>query len=473
MFFGRKQELELLERAYASEKSELVVLFGRRRIGKSSLVHTFAGRKPDFIFFEGIEGESTRTQIKHVTNSLRRQTKDPLLANVAFSSWDDLLSYITERVLSPRSTHKKILFLDELPWLAAGRRKLVGLLKYYWDNHWKKQKVMLILCGSLTAFMANKVIASKALYGRVSIEILLRHLAPSEARQFFRNKRSTEEVLRYLLIFGGIPKYLEEIDLSRSLAQNLNQLCFSKNSPMSREVERIFYSQFKEPQTYLRIVKLLNTKICSMKEIGQRLSIASGGGLRQYLRNLEAVEIIRSFCPFGSPPTSKLRKFTLSDEYLLFFFKYVEPNLRTIAQSRSTRLFETLTRDSLDSWLGFAFERFCLKYAADLAEAMGFGERLLFAAPYFERGDSRFQIDLLFQRSDKVITICEIKHHGRPITTKVIPEVERRCSLLKVPRGHTVERALVSLYGPDTALRDAGYFHHYLTLKELLGIGRR
>ena len=308
MFAGRTEELSALEAAYASHKSELVVVYGRRRVGKSSLVSRFCEGKPEHLTFEAIEGEQTRGQIAHFAGTLREQTRDPLLADVAFKSWDNVFAYLTERIVNAASRKTKlILFIDELPWMAAGRGKLVGLLKYYWDNHWKARNVMLILCGSVASFMVKRVIKSKALYGRITLEMLLLGLQPHEATALFRKKRSNEEILRYLLIFGGIPKYLEEIDLNRSFNQNLNRLCFSKTSPMRREIERIFYSQFRESGVYLKIVGLLNNRICSMDEISSRLSISSGGGLKLYLNNLEDAEIIRSFVPFGRPITSKLR----------------------------------------------------------------------------------------------------------------------------------------------------------------------
>ncbi len=471
MFVGRTEELSALEGAYASQKNELVVLYGRRRIGKSCLISEFLKDKPDSFLFEAVEGAQTREQIAHFTETLKKQIRDPLLLDVKFSSWENVFSYITERVVkSPSRKGKIVLFMDELPWMAAGRGRLVSLLKYYWDNHWKDQGVMLVLCGSVASFMVKRVLKSKALYGRITLEILLRGLNPDEVALLFQGKRSQEEVLKYQLIFGGVPKYLEEIDLNRSFNQNMNRLCFSRTSPMCREMDRIFYSQFKESRIYMKIVELLNGRICTMEEISSTLSIASGGGLKLYLTNLEDAEMIRSFVPFGRSNTSKLRKYTLMDEFALFFFKYMQPCLLMLTETSSPRMFETMVNDGFESWLGFSFERFCVKRAGYLAKRMGFADVVLAAAPYFERGDLAFQIDLLYKRSDKVITLCEIKHRNAPITTKIIPEMERKCSLFRMPRGFSLETALISLYGPDTALRDAGYFNHFLVLDDVLGV---
>jgi len=137
----------------------------------------------------------------------------------------------------------------------------------------------------------------------------------------------------------------------------------------------------------------------------------------------------------------KIRK-----QFLIFDFNYIKPNERVISESNSGRLFETLTRKGFDSWLGFAFERFCLKNASLLAQVMEFDQDMLLAAPYFGRKDKYFQIDLLFKRADHVITVCEVKHQNSKIGTKVIPEMERKCGLLKTPRGYAMEKALISLY---------------------------
>lgn len=309
--------------------------------------------------------------------------------------------------------------------MAAGRNRLVSLLKYTWDTQWKNRRVLLILCGSVASFMVNKVVHSKALYGRIGSEILLKGLPPDEAALLFKKRRGDEEILNYLLVFGGVPKYLEEIRLDRSFAQNMNRLCFSWGAPMLQEVDKIFFSQFREADTYRRIAVLLKDRSLPMREIGARVGIPSGGGLRQYVENLENAEIVRSIVPFGRETDSRLKRWALSDEFLCFYFHFMAPALRTIRETDSSRLFERLTADRFDVWLELAFERFCLKHAGLLARKMGFEEEMISASPLFGRGVPGFQIDLLFTRSDKVITLCEIKHHNAPVTTKIIPEVER------------------------------------------------
>ena len=167
MFIGRKNELKLLEDAYATNKSCLAVIYGRRRIGKSSLVRQFSLNKPYFFSFEAVENEDTEGQIQHFTSLLKEQVNDSSLSNIKFKNWRDVFTYLTDKLIKRRSKKKLVIFLDEFQWMAAGRNKLVSLVKYFWDNRWKYNHVMLILCGSVASFMVKRVLTSKALYGQL------------------------------------------------------------------------------------------------------------------------------------------------------------------------------------------------------------------------------------------------------------------------------------------------------------------
>ena len=469
MFIGRINELEILEEAHSSDKSELVVIYGRRRIGKSSLVNVFLENKINFLIFEAIEGESTKGQIKHFTELLRKQVDDFILENVTFQDWSKFFYYLTEKVINKKTKTKKVIFFDELQWMAAGRARLISLLKFFWDSHWKNNDVMLILCGSIASFMINKVLKSKALYGRTTIEMHLKGFEIREANKFFKKKRGKEECLKYMMIFGCVPKYLEQLNLNLSFPQNINKLCFSATGIMFQEINRIFYNQFKEARTYRTIAELLKDGNYSFNEIAAKLNMASGGGLKLYLENLEAAEMVRSIIPLGKGINTKAKKYTLSDEFLIFYFKYMDKNRAVIEQNVSSKLFELLTKDSFEPWLGFAFEKFCLKHSRFIAGLMGFQDEVLLASPYFEKNDKCFQIDLIYKRADNIFVICEIKHQNKEVTTEIIPEMERKCNLFKVPRGYAIEKALISLYGPDSSLKKSQYFHHSVTLDDMLG----
>ncbi len=470
MFIGRTAELKLLETAYVSERAELAVIYGRRRIGKSALVAKFLAGKPQAFSFEALEDDNTPTQLSHFTRRLAGYLKEPLLEETAFKDWDSAFEYFTRHVLLNKKRGAKcIIFLDELQWMAAGKNALVALLKYYWDNHWKQHPVMLILCGSVSSFMIKNVLRSKALYGRTTLEINLKGLQPAEAYALLGKKRSIEEVLKYLLVFGSVPKYLEQIDVHRSFDENINSSCFSKNGSMLGEADKIFHSQFRTPATYFRIIRLLADSFCTSKDIGTRAGIKSGGGLSGYIDNLIHADLVVPFVPFDKNDSAKSVKYALNDEFLHFYLKYIKPNLQLIERSRSSKIFETIAGTGFDSWLGFAFERFCHKYAGLIANIMGFGDEVVKAGPLFGKTDERFQIDLIYKRTDKVVVVCEIKHRAGEISTVVIPDMQRKCALLHTPRGFTIQKALISLYGPDKALADSRFFDYFVRIGDFFG----
>ncbi|MCK5809177.1 hypothetical protein KAH37_09355, partial [bacterium] len=291
---------------------------------------------------------------------------------------------------------------------------------------------------------------------------------PNESAKLFKNRRSREEVLKYLLVFGGVPKYLEEINLKQSFNQNMNSLCFSVNSSMIKEIDKIFYAQFRDAEIYVQIVRLLRDSLLTHTEIAAKCGKKSGGSLKKILQHLEDAEIIRAHFTFDRNWNAKYKKYKLSDEYLTFFFKYMNPYLKTIAAGEQSKLFEMMVESSFSVWLGFAFEKFCLKHAFYLAEKMGFADQVIAYAPYFRKEDEGFQIDLIYKRVDKVITICEMKYHAKPIGVSVVKEMERKINLLKKPRGFTVEKALISLYGPDKHLESMGYFDYSLTIDDII-----
>jgi hypothetical protein len=271
----------------------------------------------------------------------------------------------------------------------------------------------------------------------------------------------------YLLTFGGIPKYLNEIDTRKSFDQNINTLLFTEGGFLVNDYQKVFYSQFKEYQTYEAIVRCLKSQPCTLEEIAHQLKMSSGGGVRSYLRNLEKASFVTSFIPYDKPSSSKLIKYKLTDPYLRFYFKYIEPHHKLITANRSRNLFTELVKPHWQPWLGYAFENYCVTHAMSLAKIMGFESHVIHFGPYFKRGDEGFQVDLIFVRNDRVITVCEIKFYDKPVPITVVHEMDKKCRLIAIPKGYTLEKALISRAGPEKALRELEYFHHYVEVSDL------
>lgn len=461
-FIGRTRQLQQLESLWSSPQSQLVVVYGRRRIGKSKMLEHFCEGKIHFQF-EALERRQKKEQVEHFLDQLKKQYPHKILEHTQATNWKEALDLFTV-VLEESSTRKVVVF-DEFQWMASQRTELVSLLKFYWDKFWKNKNVMLILCGSIASFMVNKVLKSKALYGRFNYDLKLKGLEPREVLQMLKLKRSPEEALLYQLILGGVPKYLELIDVRRSFDQNINRLLFVANGVLLNELERIFYSQFKDHQIYTKIVKLLSQGPMSLDEISKKLKIPSGGGLKSYLDNLILADFAQDQVPFGKKINSKLKKYKLRDEYLSFYFKFVEPHLGLIQKNDGNKdLFSRLVKPTWKPWVGLAFENFCLKNALFLAEKMGFED---YVEDFGSYSGLSTQIDLIFKRTDKVIVLCEVKFHEQALTTSLIPEMEKKIKNFEVPKGYTLEKALISLHGADKSLLNSEYFHHVLSIEDI------
>lgn len=467
---GRKKELNILRDLLITEKAKIVCVYGRRRIGKSFLIEN-AFKGENFLKFEGLEREQTDIQIRQFTKDLANQTGDVLLGKVKNIEWVDIFDKLTE-VLKNRKK-KTVILIDEFQWLAAQKTILVSLFKKYWDQEWSKCKVIFVLCGSISSYMVKKVIKSKALYGRIDLEINLGPLTLKECALFLP-KRSKEEILKYYLTFGGVPKYWTLIAANKSYEQNMEKIFLQKEGYLFNDYEKIFYSQFKEPKIYEAIVAILVAGPLTLEEIAKKLNKKSSGSLKSYLDNLSLAGFLMSYSPFDKSETSKLKKYKISDEYVRYYFKFIKENQRIIKNNQINKpLFQRIIQSKWEVWSGFAFENFCLKNAMYLASKLEFDEYVESFGPYFNRAKeldnkgSGFQIDLLFKRSDKVITLCEVKYMQKPITANVISSVEEKSNRLQIPRGYVLEKVLITVCGADEGLIQSKYFNHILKIDDL------
>jgi len=377
---GRKIELKHLDSLYASKDAKICVIYGRRRIGKSYLIKHWCHHK-QAIYIEGIEGQHSHYQINIFKEQLATFLKEPRLMKIQFKDWKALLDEFTECLKTEKlKKTKTILILDEIQWLAAGQSKLISLLKHYWDTHWSQLNFMLIICGSVASYVVEKVIKSKALYGRISSQLLLTELPPNESAMLL-NKRGQDEVLKYLMLLGGVPKYLIEINQKKSFNENIAELCFKQTGFFYNEMEKIFYSQFREAKTYSKIVEALADRPLSLGEICKKLKVPSSGGIKNYVSILEMARLIRSYTPVNQT-SNKYKRYKLFDEFLIFYFKFIKPSQNLISESTNINIFKSRVLPIWRPWLGIAFERFCHKNAFHLATCAGFQNEILAFGPY-------------------------------------------------------------------------------------------
>jgi len=469
MFIGRKYELGIIKQAIISNRAELGIVYGRRRIGKSTLLQQAAPDKKT-LYLEALQGVSLKKQIEHFTFQLSKQTNTPI---ILARNWHEAFDALTSHIEKGRW----YIVFDEFPWMAAGRSELVALFKYYWDNYWKKNvKLTAVICGSVANFILNHIVHSKALHNRKTFEIKLEPLTAAESKLFFKNMRSEFEIAKFLMIFGGIPKYLEQIDPHTSFVNNIDRLCFQKNSFFIEEFETIFKEQFKVINTYERITRVLAHSGYSKKELSDKLKIGSGGGLTDYLKTLEQADFVKIFTPVTplKKQKGKTKKNVLWDEWLRFYFRYMEPNKKIIHLNTNPGLFEKITGKSLDIFFGISFEQLCMKNLPALLNSIGCDvHQIVNFGPFFrqrsrsEPSQQGLQIDILLHRRGQVLTLFECKYSANPISASVISEIERKIKFLKAPRNYTVEKVLITASGVTTGLQNRDYFHHILGLEDI------
>ncbi len=462
---ARANETNWLNSDFAAKASTLIVCYGRRRIGKSYLLDQHLEKKSGFKF-EGVEGLSARQQIELFASELQKKYKITESKKQSLKTWDACLFELTAQL--KKEKNKKVIFFDEFQWMAVGRGSLVSLLKKYWDNDWKKLKLQVVLCGSISSYMVHKVIKSKALYGRITAQLQIGFLKIEENSLFFKRNISDIDKLKYVSVFGGIPKYLIDINQSQSFEQNIQNLFLKKEATLRNEYERIFYSQFKEHQFYEKVVELLSTGPKSLVQIAESLRMKSGGGLKSYLTNLENAQFITSYYSNPNNQKSKLISYRVTDPLMYFHLFFIKNNIKIIENSKNpVETYNKIIRKKIDTYIGLAFENFCRITAYELAEKMNFSDKIISFGPFYQKNE--FQIDLVYFRNDNVIVICEIKYTDKPTSASVIIETEKKIHhmQLKFPN-YTFHKALISACGADKKLIASDYFDYILTAKEIM-----
>ncbi|MBI2343456.1 MAG: AAA family ATPase [Deltaproteobacteria bacterium] len=470
-FSGRDFERKKLARLAHAGEASIIVVYGRRRVGKTELIEQ-TYRKRNILKFEGIEGGSEQQQRQQVLWQLSEYLHDPLIAKLRLTTWTELFQLISQQTAKGVWT----LFFDEVQWLAAYRTRFVAELKFVWDNYFRQNSsLLLILCGSSPSFIINKVLHSKALYNRSQHEIPLQEFILEDARAFLKKPRSLRETMDAMLTVGGIPEYLKYLDADSSVFLGLCKETFTQGAFFSNEYQRIFSSSLANHPDYIKVIRMLSRRPhATRNDIARSLRTTTGGYLTQILRDLELCGFITKYVPFQLGAESLVVRYHISDAYLQFYFKFVEPHVEEIQMGRfNQNPTRPLNRETYDQWLGFGFERFCRRHHHRVAHVLGFDAVSYTSGAFFNREVDRakrgFQIDLVFERKDKVYTVCEIKYGRSPVTKRVIHDVEQKLRRFPNTRRYTLEKVLITAQGVEPALERAAYFDRVMTLEDLFG----
>lgn len=456
---GREKEIKELSDLYYSGKAEFVAIYGRRRVGKTFLVDETFREKITFRHagLSPIEKESNKNglkeQLQHFYYSLQtfglRGQKCP-------SSWMEaffLLSQLLESKDDGKS--RQVIFLDELPWMDTPRSGFITAFEGFW-NTWAchRNNLMLVVCGSANSWMLDNLVNNHGgLYGRTTYEIKLSPFNLSECEEYFNKngfKMSRYDIVQSYMIFGGIPFYLGYMNKRLSLAQNVDELFFKRGARLAGEYDRLFSSVFSNPEEMKTLVKVISERRAGFtrKDILKKAGFDGGGSFTKMLDALEASDFIERYVPFGEGKRNTC--FRLTDPFCLFYLKFVDG--RKEIDDNFWR--NNVTSASVNSWRGFAFEGVCFRHIPQIKHALGISGVVTSQSSWALRGDDNVegtQIDMLVDRNDNVVNMCEMKFYNEEfsVSKSYHAVLVHRQNVLSgmLPRRKAIYSTLITTYG--------------------------
>lgn len=412
---GRKEEVKTLKKALNSRKSEFIAVYGRRRVGKTFLIREFFNNTFDFQL-SGLANANTRQQLSNFHTAFLKQSGQTAPEQLP-ENWFQAFQLLSGYLESIEEKRKKVIFLDELPWLDTPRSDFIMALEHFW-NSWAsaRKDILLITCGSAASWVINKLIKAKGgLHNRVTVRMKINPFTLGETEKLLKargNVLDRYQLIQLYMTMGGIPFYLDLISPDKSAWQNVEELCFRENGFLGTEFPILFQSLFSNARRHEEIITALSKKRKGMnrKEISKATGLTSGGGLTRLLRELEESGFITSYTPFDKKVKNTV--FRLSDFFSMFYMRFMKNN-RNYDEGVWVN---ALDNPAHRAWAGYTFEQVCLAHIPQIKKALGISGIVSHASSWQSLDEERgAQIDLLIDRRDRVINICELKYAGAPL----------------------------------------------------------
>ena len=468
-FVGRARELCLLHQISTKNESSIITVYGRRRVGKTELIQKAYGDRT-LLKFEGIEGQSDAFQRKTFLTTLAKYTGDAALNYAETANWFQVFDLLAPYVKQGSVT----IFLEELQWMANYESELIGCIKYAWDNYFKSNpNLILILCGSSASFIIKEVVQSRALYNRSSYEIPLLPFTLDETKEFFGIAASKNYVMDAYLSVGGIPEYLKKLKNETSVYLGLMKNSFYKESAFRFEFDKIFVSSFKDNPNYRKTIEFLSKKrFASRPEILKFLEKSSGGNISNVIEDLELCQIINSYTPFNQPESQLLKRYEISDPFIQYYIKFIKPEINQIEKNQFLQNPErAMPVDLWKQFLGYSFERFCKYNTEAIAKILGFNGIQYKVGSFYSKvtksNDPGFQIDLIYARSDKVMTVCDIKYKDERYDLNDANGFLKSLEQLPKENNRYVQKVLISSSDPTETVLSNGCFDRVIKIEDL------
>jgi AAA+ ATPase superfamily predicted ATPase len=401
---GREQEINKLNEIKDKKDASLIAIYGRRRIGKTFLIRNYF---KDEIIFEitGLYKGTPKDQLENFRNELDKNFN--FLETKKINTWLAAFQVLENVIKSNESKKKRVIFIDEFPWIASKGSKFLMAFENFWNQFASQQKnLIIVICGSAASYMVKNIIKNKGgLHNRLTESIRLLPFTLKETASYLKAnqvKYSLYDIAQLYLIIGGVPHYLNKIKPTESVAQNIDRLCFQQNGELAIEFNMLFASLFDNSEKHLLIVKTLATSLRGLtrNELLEKTGLPSGGDTSSKLEELIQSGFMEEYTFYKNK--SHLKRYRLTDEYSQFYLKYISKN----KQNGPGTWINIQKSQSFKSWSGFSFENLCLKHLQSIKKALGVASIYTQSSSW---NNKNAQIDLIIERDDNIINLCEIK----------------------------------------------------------------
>ncbi len=448
---GREYEINKMREFLEGDDSELISIIGRRRVGKTYLIKRIYSKEMAF-HLTGIKEATKKEQLENFAITLSKTFK--LATEIETpKSWRKAFEVLKLYIKKKKSTKKPVLFFDELPWLASPRSGFLSAFDYFWNTWAVDQRLVVVICGSAATWMIENIVNDKGgLHNRVTAKIHLEPFTLAETEQFFKDRKINlprYEIISLYMALGGIPFYLRGVKKGESAAQAIDRLCFGKKALLYGEFENLYKALFTNYNDHIQVINALATKQKGLtrSEILAATKLNSGGSFSMVMRELEESSFISGYTPFQKKERDKL--YRLTDEYSLFYLQFIE------GQNVSTGSWlKKIKTPAINAWAGYAFESICFKHINSIKKSLGIEGLYTEESSYFYKKTEElpgFQIDLIVNRADNAINLCEAKFYN---TEYIVTAEELQKMRLKKAYFHTATKSkkqlintLITTYG--------------------------
>ncbi|NCT56264.1 MAG: ATPase [Legionella sp.] len=474
IFIGRERELARLEDLHKKQTPGLVVVKGRRRIGKSRLIAEFASKHPKNTLwsFSGLapqDGMSDQSQRDHFARQLAtRLNTSPF----TFQDWSDAFEYLNQ-YLSPGD----IILFDEISWMGAHDPSFIPKLKAWWDQ--QTLSIVMVFCGSVSTWIEDNILKSTAFFGRINLSMTLEPLTILESAKLLKASKyqgSTYDMYKILSILGGVPWYLEQISPGQTADELIKQLCFEKHGLLVLEFERIVHDLFHgKGTTYKKILNALKDGMKTLAEIRESIEFAHSGTLSKLMGHLSTAGFVSKQNLWSFKTTKPLKKslYRISDPYMRFYLKLIEPHMNQINLGAYQDA-PLSTLPGFDAHMGLQLEQLLLQNRTLILKALGIpASDVVSDGPFrqFKTATQQgCQIDYLIQTTTKNLFICEFKFKRQELGVAIIEQVKDKIQALNVPRGFASIPVVFHLGGVTSSVSTEGYFYRIVDIAEFLAL---